>query len=111
MEQSVQGTKTVPTLLAPKRSRAAANFGQQAAEQSQQGNYDRAASILERGLRVAPKDAMLWSQLAEVKLRQQQYLQARSLATKSNSLAGTNSAVFEKNHWIIQEAQKRAADK
>ena len=108
-KQSIQKTETVATIQAPKQSSAAANFSRQATKQSQQGNYDLAASILERGLRVAPKDAMLWSQLAEVKLRQQQYQQARSLATKSNSLAGPNSAVVEKNRRIIQEAQKKGS--
>ena len=99
-------TETKPTVQAPKQSRAAANFSRQAAEKSRQGNYDLAASIIERGLRIAPKDAMLWSELAEIRLRQQQYQQARSLATKSNSLAGTKGAVVEKNRWIIQESLK-----
>ncbi|MGL1930883.1 MAG: hypothetical protein OCC45_03860 [Desulfotalea sp.] len=98
--------QSVPNVQAPQRSGAAANFSRKAAEQSRQQNYDLAASIIERGLRVAPKDAILWSQLAEVKLRQQQYQQARSLATKSNSLARANSAVIKKNNWIIQEAKK-----
>lgn len=106
---SVPTHQPVPRMQVPKQSRVATDFSRQAAEKSRQGNYDLAASILERGLRVAPKDAMLWSQLAEVKLQQRQYQQARSLAAKSNSLAGANRAVVGKNHWIIQEAQKRAS--
>ena len=74
-----------------------------------EGRPDLAAATLERGLRAAPKDATLWSQLAEVKLQQQQYLQARSLAAKSNSLAGSNTTIVQKNHWIIEESLKRAA--
>ena len=99
-----------PNIQTPKPVNAiAVNFSRQAAEKTRQGRPDLAASTLERGLRVAPKDAMLWSQLAEVKLQQQLYQQARSLAAKSNSLAGTNTAIIQKNHWIIEESLKRAA--
>lgn len=87
----------------------AADFSRQAAEQTRQGRPDLAAAILERGLRAAPKEAMLWSQLAEVKLQQQHYQQARSLAAKSNSLAGTNTTIVQKNYWIIEQALRRAA--
>ncbi len=87
----------------------AADFSRQANEQVRQGRSDLAVATLERGLRVAPKEAVLWSQLAEIKLQQQQYLQARSLAAKSNSLAGSNTKIIDKNHWIITESLKRAA--
>ena len=100
-----------PTRQAPKQTNTiAAGFSRQAAEQTRQGRPDLAAATLERGLRAAPKDAMLWSQLAEAQLQQQHYLQARSLAAKSNSLAGSNSAIIKKNHSIIEESLKRAAE-
>lgn len=95
----------VPQQISP----IAADFSRQANEQVRQGRSDLAAATLERGLRIAPKEATLWSQLAEIKLQQQQYLQARSLAAKSNSLAGSNTAITEKNHWIITESLRRAA--
>lgn len=86
-----------------------ADFSRQAATQVRQGRLDLAAATLERGLRIAPKDAMLWSQLAEVKLKQHQYQQARSLAEKSNSLAGSYPGIVEKNEQIIEEALVQAA--
>ena len=86
----------------------AVSFSQQAAEQNLQGRTDLSIATLERGLRVAPKNAMLWSQLAEMKLHQQQYQHARSLAAKSNSLAGTDTKIMQKNYWIIEESQRRA---
>jgi predicted Zn-dependent protease len=99
-----------PIKQAPKQSDViAASFSKQAAQQTSQGRPDLAVATLERGLRAAPKDAMLWSQLAEIRLLQQHYLQARSLAAKSNSLAGTNTTIVKKNHWIIEESLKRAA--
>ena len=101
---------TIPrTAAPPAMSPIAADFSRQASEQIRQGRADLAAATLERGLRIAPKEATLWSQLAEIKLQQQQYLQARSLAAKSNSLAGSNTTISEKNHWIITESLRRAA--
>ncbi len=102
--------QTEPDIQTPNQATdIAANFSRQAAEKTRQGRPDLAATTLERGLRVAPKDAMLWSQLAEVRLQQQLYEQARSLAAKSNSLAGTNNTIIQKNHWIIEESLKKAA--
>ena len=95
---------------APKQPNAiAVSFSRQATEQNNQGRADLAVATLERGLRAAPKDAMLWSQLAELKLEQKEYQQARSLAAKSNSLAGTDTTIVQKNHWIIEESLRRAA--
>jgi len=94
----------------PQRPNAiAAEFSRQATEQARQGRLNLAAATLERGLRASPKNAKLWSQLAEIELQQDHYLQARSLAAKSNSLAGTDTAIIEKNQWIIRESLKRAA--
>lgn len=75
----------------------------QATTQIEQGRLDLAAATLERGLRIAPKDALLWSQLAEVSLLQHHYHQAQALAEKSNSLAGNDTDILEKNQQIIEE--------
>ena len=84
----------------------AADFSHQAEKQRRQGNLDMAAATLERGLRLAPKDPFLWSQLAEVRLQQNNYQQARTLAAKSSSLAGSNSTITNKNNWIIHQAMQ-----
>lgn len=44
------------------------------------GNLQLAANALERGIRIAPRDPRLRQQLAEVRLRQGDYVQAKSLA-------------------------------
>jgi Tfp pilus assembly protein PilF len=96
---------------APKQTGTiAADFSREAAIQVSQGRLDLAAATLERGLRIAPKNAVLWSQLAEVKLQQHHYQQARSLAAKSNSLAGSYMDIVQKNQWIIEETRRRAGD-
>lgn len=86
-------------------NRAVATFSRQSDRQLSQGDFNAAAQTLERGLRIAPKDALLWSKLARVRLLQHQYPQARSLATKSNSLARGNRALVQLNRQIIEQAQ------
>lgn len=77
-----------------------------AAEQRSKGQLEAAAQTLERGLRIAPKDATLWSRLAAIRLQQHQYGQAQSMAQKSNTLAGTNMTIIQKNNTIIEAAQR-----
>lgn len=108
-EQAGPESASEPVRQTPKQTGTiAADFCRQAAAQVGQGRLDLAAATLERGLRLAPKDAMLWSQLAEVKLQQQQYRQAGSLAAKSNSMAAGNTALVQKNYWIVEEARRRS---
>ena len=82
------------------------DISNQADQQMRNGELDEAAQTLERGLRIAPKDAYLWSQLAVVRLKQHRYGQAQSLAAKSNSLAKDNAELIHKNLSIIETAQK-----
>ncbi len=103
-QQPVPATTAVP----PAATTITSDFSRQAAAQANQGKLDLAAATLERGLRVAPKDALLWSQLAEIKLQQGQYHQAGSLAAKSNSLAGANTGLKQKNHRISEQARQGA---
>ncbi|RUM37331.1 MAG: hypothetical protein DSY58_04040 [Desulfobulbus sp.] len=86
-------------------NKAVANFSSQADRQMNQGKLKAAAQTLERGLRIAPKDALLWSKLARVRLLQRRYAQARSLATKSNSLARGNRALVRQNQQTIEQAR------
>jgi Flp pilus assembly protein TadD len=81
------------------------NIKNQAIQLRNKGQLEAAAQTLERGLRIAPKDASLWSQLAAVRLQQRQYGQAQSMAHKSNNLARGNRALIQKNQNIILEAQ------
>ncbi len=69
------------------------------------GQPDAAAQVLERGLRIAPKDGYLWSQLAEVRLGQGRRNQALALAKKSNSLARGDRLLQQKNQQIINQAK------
>ena len=89
---------------APTSSPSTRNIMAQASQLQNKGQLEAAAQILERGLRMAPKDASLWSHLAAIRLQQQQYAQAQTIARKSNNLAGTDSAIIQKNNTIIESA-------
>ncbi len=87
-------------------NRAVANFSSQADRQIGRGQLNGAAQTLERGLRIAPKDAQLWSKLARVRLLQHRNTQAISFATKSNSLARGNRWLLQQNRQIIEQAER-----
>lgn len=74
------------------------------------GRVDAAAASLERALRIEPRNAVLWHELASVRLRQGQSDQAASLAAKSNTLAGANRALKAKNWRLIAHARNERGD-
>src|SRR5258706_3245799 len=63
---------------------------QSAREDAAAGRLNAAASNLERALRIEPRNATLWHELARVTLNQGQPDQAVQLASKSNTFAGQN---------------------
>ena len=101
---SRQSTAEPPATL-PENS-IVKGISDQANQLIRSGELDAAAQTIERGLRIAPKEAFLWSQLATVRLKQHRYSQAQSLAAKSSSLAPGNAALISKNQIIIESARK-----
>jgi predicted Zn-dependent protease len=109
-EQPVyQGTlpqQTVQQPVAPPQNSTVRNISSQADQLMRKGKLDAAAQTLERGIRIAPKNAYLWSQLATVRLKQHRYGQAQSLAAKSSSLAKGDSALVSRNQAIIDQTKQ-----
>ncbi len=70
------------------------------------GQLDKAGAALERALRIEPRNAGIWHDLAQIRLHQGQYPQAESLASKSNNLAGGNKALQSRNWKLIAAARK-----
>ena len=77
----------------------------------QAGNYEQAAAMLERALRLEPRNAMLWHRLAQVRLSQGQWRNAIDLAAKSNSLAGGERDLQASNWLVIAQAKERQGDR
>ena len=69
-----------------------------------------AEATIERALRIAPHDARLWQQLARIRLQQGQYAQAESLAARSNTWAGGDSALRAENWNLIAQARDARGD-
>ena len=78
--------------------------------QEEAQNWERAASLLERALRIEPRNARLWHRLAQVRLQQGQYHLAASLAQKSNALAGDDTQLQEKNIRLMKQARALARE-
>ncbi len=71
---------------------------------------DRAAAALERAMRIEPRNASLWHDLGQIRLVQRRYDEAELLATKSNTLAGGNTALQERNWRMIAQARRASGD-
>lgn len=84
----------------------------QARYQQSTGHPERAAAVLERALRIDPKNARLWHELARIRLLQGKLSLAESLVAKSNALAQHDDALRDENSEIIDavKAQRQIPD-
>ena len=73
--------------------------------QEKEAHWERAAALLERALRIEPRNAQLWYRLARIHLQQGQYHRAISLAEKSNALARDDAELQMKNERILKQAR------
>ncbi len=78
---------------------------QQAENDRRRGDLERAASRLERALRIQPGSAELWYELANIRLQQEQPGLAEELAKKSLSLAGGRADLIHRNWRLIAQAR------
>ena len=69
------------------------------------GQREAAGASLERALRIEPRNAWLWHELAQLRHAQGQYAQAISLAQKSNSFAGSDRRLQAFNWRVIGNAR------
>jgi len=75
------------------------------------GNTESAAAVLERALRLEPKNPFLWNRLAKLRLQKKIWHLAMTLAQKSNSLATSNYILQADNWSIIARAKLSMGDK
>ena len=69
--------------------------------------YGRAAALLERALRVDPRDPRLWARLASVRHGQGRHAEAEALALRSLSLQSRDRGLDSRS-WRIVAAARRA---
>jgi cytochrome c-type biogenesis protein CcmH/NrfG len=90
---------------APQENVAIAGLLQSARSDSAAGRLTNAAATLERALRIEPRNPRLWQELARVRLKQGEYAQAESVASRSNSFAASDNALRAENWRLIAQAR------
>jgi len=81
-----------------------------AGDQRRVNDWVGAASSLERALRIEPRNAQLWSRLAQVRYDQKEWKKAVQLAAKSNTLSGGNSGLLRQNWVLMANAYEALGD-
>ena len=73
-------------------------------------NYDAATAGIERVLRIDPEDAWAWHKLAQLHFVQDDYVQAKSTALRSNALPSANARVAAANWFLIADIERASGD-
>ena len=83
----------------------------EAREASRAGQLHRAESLLERAIRIEPRNPVLWHYMAKVHLYRGRPDKAEGMAAKSNSLAGADAVLKSDNWRIIAHSRQARGDK
>lgn len=75
-----------------------------------QGEGERAAALLERALRIAPRDAWVWHRLAVLRLQQRAWRSAEDFALRSNALSA-EPRLLAGNWEVIARARAEQGDR
>lgn len=101
------GLETVPV---PQEGKAAAVLLASARQNRESGQLVQAEMMLERALRVEPRNARLWFEMARVKFDQREFRQAVQFCIKSKSLAGRDYELIEQNRVLIEKATRELGE-
>lgn len=74
------------------------------------GQPESAAATIERALRIAPADPLLWYRLARIRYSQGRWSDAEALARKSISLAAGKDELLSANWILIAAAREGLGD-
>ena len=85
-----------------KEGKAAGTLLASARQNVRAGQFSQAEMMLERALRLEPRNARLWHEMARVKYGQKDYGQVVQFCIKSNSLAGKDYGLIKQN-WLLME--------
>lgn len=81
-----------------------------ARDATRQGDYQKAEVLLERTLRIEPRNPVLWHYMAKLRLHQGRLKEAIGLAAKSNTLARANKRLQADNWRIIAHSKHQSGD-
>ena len=74
------------------------------------GNYSQAATLLERALRIQPRDPEILQSLAEVQLQMRDYSQALNFATRSYDIGPRVGEICSRNWRTISVSREHLND-
>ena len=81
-----------------------------AAKAEERGDYDGAASSLERAMRIQPKDPEVLQSMAEIQLHKKDYQQALNFATRSYDEGARVGEICSRNWRTISVARGHLGD-
>jgi len=106
-EQSPESlTREYPTSVADASGPAVVSLVEQANGAARQDRYETAIAVLERALRIEPRNAFVWTRLAELRLEAGDAQQAATTADRANSLARGNPLLEMRNWRTIADARR-----
>jgi len=111
IDRSESGQVVTKTTRDPQQILAIDKLMLDAKQWREKGQYVKAVAVLERALRIKPRNPFIWSQLAELRYTQKQYRQAESLALRSNQYAGNDIALKQSNWVLIANARDKQGNK
>lgn len=107
----VPGDEPGKTILPDRKtSPAVVKLLNRARDATREGDYSKAEVLLERTVRIEPRNPVLWHYLAKLRLHQGRFKDAMGLAAKSNTLAHTNNKLKADNWRIIAHAKYQSGD-
>jgi hypothetical protein len=109
-ESPAPTTPPPPPPISKSENVAVAGLMESARADAAVGKLSTAAAAIERALRIEPRNPRLWQELARVRLQQRQFVQAESVAARSNSWAGGDNALRAENWRLIAEAREARGD-
>jgi len=100
------GTAPEPEPRETKTSPAVLELSARARDAMDHRRHDTAVQLLERAIRIEPRNGELWHLLARVRFEQGNYEQARQLAARSNALLAGGSVLKGRNDDLIEAARR-----
>ncbi|WP_420426710.1 tetratricopeptide repeat protein [Algiphilus sp.] len=109
-EQPESLTERHPRSLSEVSGPAVVSLVQQADQAAREARYETAIAVLERALRIEPRNAFVWARLAEVRLQAGEAQQAAATADRANSLARGNPYLEARNWRTLADARRQQGD-
>lgn len=100
------GCSTAPMQPSELNSGPAAQLISQADMMQQMGDYNNAIALVERAVRIDPRNAYAWHRLANLNLLNSKLDKAEQFALRSNQFAAGNKELLEANQNIINEVNR-----